>query len=85
MTDDVTEARVIIEALIPLRERMRRCDRAFLQSWRIHLARHRDKVRVGRFRLHNLRLVAETYGVQVERLVEIEVSSGYWDYFKEVS
>lgn len=85
MTEDVLEARAIIEALIPLREGMKRCDRAFLQSWRIHFARHGENVRVGRFRLHNLRLMAETYGVQVERLVEIEVSSGYWDCFKEVS
>lgn len=85
MTEDVKEARAIIEALIPLRETMKRTDRAFLRSWRIHFQRQGDKVRVGRFRLHNLRLVAETYGVQVERFVEIEVSSGYWDYFKEVS
>lgn len=72
MTADIAEARAIIAALVPLRETMKRSDRAFLQSWRIHLQKHGDKVRVGRYRLHILRKVASAYGVEVPQLVEID-------------
>ena len=64
MTDnsDLSEARQIVANLA--RVEMRNAgDRRFLESWRQYLDRTGTAAAIGRYRLHNLRTVAASYGL----------------------
>jgi hypothetical protein len=60
MKIELTEARRIILALAGIRERLKECDVRFLESWQSYL-QNAPEPTIGRWRLHNLRTVAETY------------------------
>jgi hypothetical protein len=62
MTADLREARQIVANLARV-ELRNAGDRRFLESWQGYLARTGAAARIGRFRLHNLRTVAASYGI----------------------
>jgi hypothetical protein len=59
---DLAEARAIIAKLARI-EPKNAGDRRYIESWRLYLNRTGDAANIGRFRLHNLRVVASTYGL----------------------
>lgn len=59
---DITEARQLIRDLERV-ELRNAGDRRFLESWQGYLTRTGDEARIGRFRLHNLKVVASSYGL----------------------
>lgn len=72
--EELTEARAIILALAAIRDRLSLSDVRFLESWQSYLAKAGDQAQIGRWRLHNLRRVAESYGVSVPERARIDVS-----------
>jgi hypothetical protein len=60
--NELTEARQIIRDLERV-ELRNAGDRRFLESWQGYLARTGKDARIGRYRLHNLRTVASSYGL----------------------
>jgi hypothetical protein len=66
MSSDLDEARAIIAQLEQIRDRLTVQDRRFVESWGLFLARaDSGPVRIGTFRLMNLRRTAEGYGLGV--------------------
>jgi len=63
MKNELTEARHIILALAGIRDRLKECDVRFLESWQSYL-QNAPEPTIGRWRLHNLRTLADTYGLR---------------------
>jgi len=59
---DLSEARQLIRDLERV-ELRNAGDRRFIQTWANYLNHAGDAARIGRFRLHNLRTVAASYGI----------------------
>jgi hypothetical protein len=60
-TDELNEARELLDALEGCE--LTAGDKRFFDSWRSYLARSGDDAAIGRWRLQQLRKVAQSYGI----------------------
>lgn len=81
MSDEITEARALIERLAAIRVQLSPADVRFLDSWQGYLSNAGAAARIGRWRLHNLRNVAACYGLadapERSAVEAAELPSGY--------
>ncbi|MCI0338897.1 MAG: hypothetical protein L0226_15090 [Acidobacteria bacterium] len=66
----LAEARQIVEQLAAIGDQLSAGDKRFLTTWQCYLS-NGDSPQIGRWRLFNLRRVAESYGVSVPEQVQI--------------
>jgi hypothetical protein len=59
---DLTQARALVRDLAKV-EPKNAGDQRFIQTWRSYLDHAGDQAVIGRFRLHNLRVVSSSYGL----------------------
>jgi hypothetical protein len=59
---DIAEARELVRDLAVV-EPKNAGDARFIQTWRSYLDHAGDSAQIGRYRLHNLRTVAASYGI----------------------
>lgn len=79
MNKELLEASAIISRLAALGDGLSAGDKRFIESWQSYLA-NAVEPRIGRWRLFNLRRVAESYDIRVPELAQIgavEMPSGY--------
>ncbi len=71
---ELSEARTIVAALLAIRPRLHPSDARFLDTWTSYLSAAGDRAQIGRWRLYNLRRVAESYGITAPEQARIDVS-----------